>query len=94
MTKYPHLYNTKAWRDLRLAVLNARPLCEWCGAMGLTVPATVADHKVNHKGDPDLFYCQPEELNALCKPCHDRHAQRRDRGGDTRVIGMDGWPVG
>jgi hypothetical protein len=32
-------------------------------------------------------------VQSLCKPCHDRHAQRRDRGADITPTGLDGWPV-
>ena len=91
---YQHLYHTKRWKDTRLAVLNERPLCEWCEAQGLTVAATIVDHKVNHKGDEALFFCEGDQLNALCKPCHDTHAQRRDHGKDVRAIGLDGWFIG
>ena len=83
------LYSTKAWQSLRRDTL-VRDLftCQICNSV-----ANVVDHIKAHKGDPDLFWDQAN-LQSLCKPCHDRHAQRRDRGGDARAIGPDGWPIG
>jgi 5-methylcytosine-specific restriction protein A len=70
------LYDTAAWKRIRLHQLTAEPLCRWCRDRGLTVVATVCDHVVAHRGDPDKFFAGP--FQSLCKPCHDRDAQRRD----------------
>ena len=59
----------------------------------MTTAATVVDHMMAHKGNLDLFY-DPDNLQPLCKPCHDRHAQRRDRGRPTIAFGVDGRPIG
>lgn len=61
------------------------------------VQATVANHKIPHKGDEQLFWYG--ELESVCKPCHDGHIQsserRQERGLPERVvIGLDGWPLG
>ncbi len=93
MGQHQHLYNKAAWRKLRGSVLSAAPLCRMCLEQGRTTAATVVDLITAHRGDLDLFH-DPENLQPLCKPCHDRHAQRRDKGGDVRAIGVDGWPVG
>lgn len=50
-----------------------------CYAMGKLPPlASVVDHKVAHRGDMKVFW-QKSGWQSLCKPCHDSHAQRRDR---------------
>ena len=86
------LYNTTRWRKLRLIHLGSEPLCRMCMDEGRITPATICDHVVPHKGDPDLFFAGP--FQSLCKPCHDRHAQSRDRTGKPPpVIGLDGWPI-
>ncbi|NHZ62624.1 HNH endonuclease [Massilia sp. CCM 8694] len=50
-----------------------------CLTKGMALPrATVVDHKVPHRGDMTLFW-DSTKWQALCKPCHDSHAQRRDK---------------
>ena len=50
-----------------------------CYSNGQLPPlATVVDHKVAHRGDMAIFW-DSTRWQALCKPCHDSHAQRRDR---------------
>ena len=45
-----------------------------------------------HRGDPDLFH-DPENVQPLCRACHDRAKQRQERDGFSRRIGEDGWPI-
>ena len=92
-SQWSHLYKTARWRNARAFVLAREPLCRMCLELGRTVPATVVDHIKAHKGDLDLFN-DLDNLQPLCKPCHDRHAQRRDRGRATVAFGVDGRPVG
>jgi 5-methylcytosine-specific restriction protein A len=68
------------WRRARVAYLAQHPLCAACQAEGRAVPATVVDHVVPHRGDPDLFW---DESNwaALCKRCHDAKTAREGRWG-------------
>lgn len=86
------LYASARWKATRLAQLADEPLCRMCAQVGRTTAATIVDHLEPHRGDPEAFWASP--LQSVCKPCHDRHAQRRDRGGDIRAIGADGWPIG
>ena len=44
------------WRRARAAFLAQHPLCAACWALGRVVPATVVDHRVPHRGDPELFW--------------------------------------
>lgn len=67
---YRHLYNTAAWKRLRLVILRRDPLCKLCKDQERPRPSGVADHIHDHKGDPRLFY-DPNNLRGVCKPCHD-----------------------
>ena len=60
------------WRSTRCA----RP----AGRKGRVVAATVVDHVVPHRGDPELFW---DETNwpPACKPCHDAKTAREGRWG-------------
>lgn len=87
---YRRLYNTRAWRDRRLALLSAEPLCRYCKALGRITAATVADHIVPHRGDRELF---AGELQPLCQSCHSAVKQREERGGYHSAVDLDGYPI-
>lgn len=63
-----------------------------CEADGKITGASVVDHITPHKGDMGLFL-DPKNLQSMCKHCHDSTAQRVEKGGDYRRIGINGWPV-
>jgi 5-methylcytosine-specific restriction protein A len=67
------------WRTYRLTFLRAHPLCELCTAANRVEPATVVDHRVDHKGNMDLFW-EPSNHRALCKRCHDARMDAGDFG--------------
>lgn len=72
-------YNTKAWRDLRWSVLvDEMFTCRRCGFTGDS-PVMVADHIKPHRGNRDLFFDR-NNLQCLCKQCHDRDKQKEERG--------------
>lgn len=54
--------------------------------------ATIVDHIVPHKGDLVLFH-DPENLQSLCKPCHDRDKAAIERGNAVTYYGVDGYPI-
>lgn len=87
-----HLYQNKAWRMLRIFILNRDPLCKICGREG----SYVADHIRDHKGDPKLFY-DPENLQGVCKPCHDKKTGEtrgnNDPGAPTAIGGGGNGPM-
>jgi 5-methylcytosine-specific restriction protein A len=89
---YRALYRTTLWRTLRDMQLCEQPRCERCLALGKLTPATVVNHRAPHKGDAQLFH-DPENLQSLCKPCHDGPTQQRERIGYEKTIGVDGWPI-
>ena len=85
-------YGTKRWQDTRAAQLAREPLCRMCLAEMRVTAATVADHVVEHKGDPALFW-NTGNLQSLCSSHHSRDKQREERGRPISRIGADGWPV-
>ncbi|MCV2877597.1 HNH endonuclease [Sedimentimonas flavescens] len=54
--------------------------CARCGRIESNTSALVADHKIPHRGDVDLFW-SVSNLQCLCKPCHDRFKQAEERTG-------------
>jgi len=67
------------WRKVRKRFLAENPLCTECMKEGRLTPATVVDHIVPHKGDPELFWDE-SNWQPLCKQCHDRKTAREDGG--------------
>lgn len=92
MSQYSKLYNSRAWQFLRRQQLLAQPLCKMCGDLGHLVGAEVVDHKTPHKGDLNLFLDQ-NNLQSLCKLCHDKHKQQQERRGLLVGHGPDGLPL-
>jgi 5-methylcytosine-specific restriction protein A len=78
------------WRKLREWQLSREPLCRRCLEVGQTRAANTVHHRKAHKGDPALLY-DPENLESLCKPCHDSSGHRDDHG--RPAVGLDGYPV-
>lgn len=87
------LYNTREWRDrLRPNQLAKEPLCAFCKIAGRVTAATVVDHRENHKGDPALFF-DPENLQSVCAPCHDRVKDQIERHGYHTMSDAYGYPM-
>lgn len=61
---------TRNWSKRRRLFLLQNPICRECAALKYTVPATVVDHIIPHRGNQELF---DDETNwqPLCKTCHD-----------------------
>lgn len=66
------------WRRLRRMHLNANPWCVFCLEKGLVVEGAHVDHKLTIRERPDLRL-DPENLQTLCEPCHNRVKQREDK---------------
>lgn len=75
--EYKKLYSSSRWQDLRRYRLNIQPLCVECLKNHRITPATVVDHIKPHKGNEELFY-DFNNLQPLCKPCHDRKTAKED----------------
>lgn len=72
-------YKTARWQKLRWWVL-VRDLftCQRCKRVEGNTRLLVADHKQPHRGDERLFW-DPENLQCLCKTCHDRVKQAEEQ---------------
>lgn len=74
-------YATTRWRKLRMKILG-RDLftCQRpeCGRVTSDTSQLVADHRKPHRGDEALFWDE-DNLQTLCKPCHDGAKQREER---------------
>jgi 5-methylcytosine-specific restriction endonuclease McrA len=78
-------YKTARWQKLRRLVLKRDGyVCQKTGvALVGKYPAAnspVADHKVPHRGDPDLFW-DPRNIEAVSKDYHDKVKQSIERRG-------------
>lgn len=89
---YRKLYKISRWQRLRERQMTAHPLCAYCLQQEDVTPATVCDHVRPHKGDEALFF-DPDNLQSLCAPCHDRIKRREELGQDVVRFGPDGWPI-
>ena len=65
------------WRKASKAYLHAHPLCVECERNGRYTVATVVDHIIPHRGDPELFW-NTSNWQPLCKRCHDKKTGRED----------------
>ena len=72
------MYSLPVWERLRESQLLREPWCAECAKRGDRVRATVADHIVPHRGDMKRF-TDPDNLQSLCKRCHDRKTWREQR---------------
>lgn len=63
-----------------------------CGVLVSKSYECIADHKVKHEGNPGLFWDE-ENIQLLCKPCHDGAKQQEERVGFSTAVGLDGWPT-
>lgn len=79
---YHGLYSLPIWRDkLRPEQLIREPFCRECARRyppsdpRHRTKATVVDHIIPHGGDRKRF-TDPENLQSLCKTCHDRKTAR------------------
>ena|SRR5690606_2567498 len=81
-----------AWKRLRAQVLAEEPLCRWCAARGLVVPATDVDHIEDSRDD----YTDDNSRENLAPMCHECHSLKTARDmGKSVTLGCDtsGLPV-
>lgn len=86
-----NLYSTSRWKRVRAYQLTTEPLCRMCAQLGRRVPASVADHIEPHRQDVTAFW--NNELQSLCKTCHDSHKQAQEKGGYLRGCDINGRPL-
>lgn len=63
-------YNSPEWKILRDYIISSNPLCDRCLDKLRITPATEVHHRVDIKDNPSLRL-DMNNLQALCKPCHD-----------------------
>ena len=74
-------YKTSRWQRLRWQVLtDAMFTCAMCRRLEGLSRNLVADHIRPHRGNDALFWDR-ENLQCLCRSCHDRDKQRLERTG-------------
>ena len=74
-------YKTAEWQRLRWRILVRDMFtCAFCGRVEGQTKNLVADHKVRHRFNAQLFWDEAN-LQTLCKPCHDSVKQRMEKGG-------------
>lgn len=71
--------------------LIREPFCFFCKKMGKLVRATVRDHVIPIREHPG-GRLDDENLQSLCKSCHDSIKQRMERG-TMSPVGLDGMPI-
>ena len=87
------LYDKRRWRRESRAYLQRNPLCRMCEAVGRTTLATVVDHKVPHKGDPELFWDAENNWQGLCATDHSAAKQEQEKSGTIRGCDVHGRPL-
>lgn len=69
-------YSSTAWKKCRKTYLYEHPYCERCLKKGLIVPAEHVHHKVYidtpEKLNDPMLSLNPDNLEALCEPCHSK----------------------
>lgn len=92
-SEWHRLYNLPIWRELRGNQLISEPWCQNPTCYGLhqgngsrPARASVVDHVTPHRGDMGLF-ADPNNLQSLCKPCHDRKTAKERAGIAVRSRG-------
>lgn len=89
-TRHQQGYGT-AWNKLRSVILQRdNYLCQACLKGGRVVEGNHVDHITpKAKGGTD----DPDNLQVLCKSCHQRKTIK-EKGHRVRpTFGIDGWPV-
>ena len=68
-------YTGRAWRRLRLAFLEAHPLCAECEREGRLTAAMLVHHKKERITHPELAL-DWDNLESSCNPCHTRRHKK------------------
>lgn len=87
-------YNHPTWRGLRLRQLERQPLCEAHLLMGETVDCMfggIVDHIVRIEAGGAAY--DMDNLQTLCKPCHDIKSALESHGLTIPAIGEHGQRI-
>ena len=84
------IYNSREWKELRIAKLRANPICEVCEEQGIVTAA----HSVHHRHPIEDSHSMQEmkhwafmweNLQSLCDSCHARIHKEMGKG-TTQLI--------
>lgn len=75
-------YQSKSWRNLRRAKIQASPLCEVCKRNGIITIGFICDHILPRRFFPELSM-NINNLQTLCRSC-DQRKRRIERGINSR----------
>lgn len=79
-----------AWRAIRLSIIARDKQCVNCRDNGFISPIHCIDHVIpKWLGGTD----SPDNLQGLCKPCHDEKTMQESKSSRDDCIGNDGRPV-
>ena len=84
-------YQSLDWHKLRAKHLKRNKWCAYCRDLRIQTLATTVDHRVPHRGDPDLFYDEGN-LQSLCAVCANSVKQAEELQGGPIGATLDGWP--
>jgi len=88
------LYDSQRWRKLRKSFLSDQNhcMCVMCERIGRDVPATIADHREPHNGDPVKFW-DINNLQGLCAMHHSKSKQQLEKTGRYSGCDENGMPL-
>lgn len=79
------------WDKTRKRILGRdKYLCQPCLRASMITPASQVDHiKPKAQGGTD----DEDNLQSICKSCHDLKTIKESGGKPKQAIGADGWPA-
>lgn len=80
------------WWKLRAKRRKSAKFCKFCGVRFSKDYILVIDHKKPHRGDVNLLL-DPNNLQDLCKKCHDQKKQLIELNEKKPAVGYDGWQI-
>ena len=90
--KHDRLYDSTRWRKVAKMFLDQNPLCSPCLKSQRETPGTIVHHKIEHKGDIELFY-NWDNLESVCASCHSGHIRVSEHVGYSQSCDADGFPI-
>lgn len=92
--KANRFYASAKWKKCRTLFLTEHPFCERCLQAGRIVPAQIVHHKIHidsdDKIDDPMLALNPENLEALCLPCHDKEHYKQSEVAADLAFDADG----